>query len=273
MDYPRWREYLAFLKEHPYREQNGVPYIETGDGGGPPLLFLHGTLGAGDIWWQQIRVLAPAHRIVAPTYPRTEGLADLANRILGLMDALGIDRFIPIGTSMGGYLAQYLVAHRPERIAAAVFANTLPPYLSIRLRVWTRVLLYGLVPEERLFKQLRRFAENMVFLYEGANPFHRDYLLNALEKIDKATFLNRYRIMVTPFRVPEPEVPHLVIYSRGDQVIPRPIVERMLEAYPEAQKVELWGHFSYLSRPDKFTGALRWFFQNHVAALSPPSNT
>ena len=52
-------------------------YVLAGDTG-PALLLIPGTLGRGDIFWQQIEALEGRARIVAVTYPESGGVAEWA---------------------------------------------------------------------------------------------------------------------------------------------------------------------------------------------------
>ncbi len=272
----RWYRYLDFLRAHPYREENGIAYLEAGRGP-VTLLFLHGTLGAGDIWWQQIDAFARTgkYRVIAPTYPRIRGLKDLAERIMAFMDAREVDRFVPIGASAGGFLAQYLVARWPKRIRAAVFSHTLPPYLSIVGRIWLQVAYYRLLPEKKLVGRLKRFVHGVLWPSEAADPLVWQYLMENVEKLGKEGFLNRYRILLTPFRAPEPEVPHMVVIGNFDPLIPRAVNDRMKETYPGARVFTFkgGGHFPYLHEPQNYNFALNRFFEDFGIDPSPPSST
>lgn len=54
-------------------------------GPGPVLLLLPGTLGRGDIFWQQMAALRGRVRLLAVTYPATGGVAEWAADMAGLM--------------------------------------------------------------------------------------------------------------------------------------------------------------------------------------------
>lgn len=112
--------------------------IEAGEQG-PVLLLVPGTLGRGDIFWQQIRALKDRARILAVTYPAGGGVAEWADDLKALLDQRGVDRATVLGSSLGGYLVQYFAATYPDKVVRLLPANTLvsteasrsrPPYTS-----------------------------------------------------------------------------------------------------------------------------------------------
>jgi maspardin len=86
-------------------------YVSMG-AGEETILFLHGMTGAYDIWWHQLDALQADYRVIAVTYPAVDTLAEMEAGVLSILDAEGVDKFNVVGTSLGGYFAQYLVAHQ-----------------------------------------------------------------------------------------------------------------------------------------------------------------
>ncbi|MDQ0313608.1 alpha/beta fold hydrolase [Amorphus orientalis] len=132
----------AFSREHPEARDdlNGRDWgvLEVGDRG-PALLLVPGTLGRGDIFWQQMRALMDRVRIVAVSYPATGGVDEWADDLATLLDRRGIDRATVLGSSLGGLLVQFLAARHPDKVERLLPANTLvstdaarsrPPYTS-----------------------------------------------------------------------------------------------------------------------------------------------
>jgi pimeloyl-ACP methyl ester carboxylesterase len=89
-----------------------------------PILLLHGFPLDARMWDDQDSALEQAgYETVAPNLPGREPDNDLsswAERILHLLPS----EFIPVGCSMGGYLIFELWRQAPDRIPAAVFADT-----------------------------------------------------------------------------------------------------------------------------------------------------
>ena len=55
-----------------------------------------------------------------PTYT----VADMAEDAVGLLDALGIEKAVVLGGSMGGMITQYLLLNHTHRVSAAILAFT-----------------------------------------------------------------------------------------------------------------------------------------------------
>ncbi len=95
----------------------------------PALLFLHGAGMDHTVWALQTRYFAHRGRtVLAPDLPghgRSDGPAldsvgGLADWIIGLMDATGIETAALVGHSMGALTALEATARRPDRIDALV---------------------------------------------------------------------------------------------------------------------------------------------------------
>lgn len=125
----------AFAQEHPEARVtlNGREWgvIEVGSTG-PVLLLVPGTLGRGDIFWQQMRALQDRARIIAVTYPAQGGVADWAEDLALLFEQRGIERATVLGSSLGGFLVQYFAATHPDKVVRLLPANTLVSTVSAR---------------------------------------------------------------------------------------------------------------------------------------------
>src|SRR4029079_4406330 len=83
-------------------------------GNGTPLIMQHGFLGGSGYWVPQFPAFGKVFDIIAPDLPGFAGSAaelaqdsieGMAAAVIGLVDALGIDRFHLLGHSMGGMVA------------------------------------------------------------------------------------------------------------------------------------------------------------------------
>ena len=115
-------------------ETNGIRlhYLDH-SGGGPALLMGHGLTANAHFFDGLVAAgLSPALRVVAVDF-RGRGdsdkpdhgytIADHAEDLLGLMDALGLDEVVLGGHSFGGLVAYYLAANHPQRFSKCVLLD------------------------------------------------------------------------------------------------------------------------------------------------------
>ncbi|SES45718.1 alpha/beta fold hydrolase [Lentzea albida] len=94
-------------------------------GSGPELVLLHGTGGHLEAYSRDIAGLAEDFHVTAydmighgwsdlPDLPYTTDV--LSEHLVGLLDALGVERAHLSGESLGGWVAAWVAAHFPERV-------------------------------------------------------------------------------------------------------------------------------------------------------------
>jgi 3-oxoadipate enol-lactonase/4-carboxymuconolactone decarboxylase len=99
-----------------------------------PVLMLSHSLGQDHTMWDaQAADLSPHFRVLrydirghgaSEVTPGDYRIEQLASDALALANALGIERFAFCGLSLGGMIGQWIAAQAPERLMAAVLANT-----------------------------------------------------------------------------------------------------------------------------------------------------
>lgn len=102
----------------------------------PPLVCLHGIGGDATSFLPQLRGLSKGRRVLSwnmPGYGRSAPLAEmnfasLCDRLCAALDALGIERAILAGQSIGGMIAQEMAIRHPHRVAALVLIATVPAF-------------------------------------------------------------------------------------------------------------------------------------------------
>ena len=138
-DKPRW-ESLPLPPAMPKAEATGQ--VEVADGAqiyyaifdkaaalgkasGPPVILLHGGLGNGDHFAHQVPALADRFRVIAidsrgqgrSTLAKGKlGYPEMARDVVGVMDALHIQRASIVGWSDGGAIALALGIEHPDRV-------------------------------------------------------------------------------------------------------------------------------------------------------------
>ncbi len=114
----------------------------AGPAGAPTLLLLHGwTANSALNWYATYAALAERYEVVALDHRghgrgirsrRRFRLEDCADDAVALADALGIERFVPVGYSMGGPVAQLIWRRHPDRVSGLVLCSTARQFMGQR---------------------------------------------------------------------------------------------------------------------------------------------
>lgn len=104
-----------------------LPFDETGQGDGSPVVFLHG-FGGEKLTWTNIQTaLAPARRSIAfdlpghgkaLDWPRIGNAGVSAKAVVQSLEALEIGKVHMVGHSMGGAVAALIALQRPEMFSS-----------------------------------------------------------------------------------------------------------------------------------------------------------
>src|SRR5271169_1213825 len=116
---------------------NGIRINVTDNGhGNLAVVFLHCWGGSSRTWDRVLAALPPGYRTVAidqrgwgsSEHPSGGfSVANLANDTAGAIEALGLERYILVGHSMGGKTAQLLASRRPKGLVGLVLVASAPP--------------------------------------------------------------------------------------------------------------------------------------------------
>ncbi|MCS6973645.1 MAG: alpha/beta hydrolase [Cyclobacteriaceae bacterium] len=237
-------------------------YLVTGRGD-TTLLFLHGMGGSYDIWFQQISHFKNRYRIISVEYPPVHSLKDLGSGIVGILDKEAVQRAVVIGSSLGGYLAQYLTANYPDRVLMVSLGNTFPPNTEIKEKNAGLIRLLRILPEWLVIGQMRNRYEEEILPASGNSPTATAFLLTLLgTKVNKQNLLARYHCVVDYFDTPVPDsIPVQIIESDNDPLVSSSLREALKARYPTARVVTLnaQGHFPYLSHARQYNAILEKF--------------
>lgn len=226
------------------------------------VVFLHGMGGSGDIWFQQIEALKERFRCIAVTYPPVPNLDLLRFGILGILEKEKISNAHLVGSSMGGYLAQFLAAKDPARTRKVVLGNTFPPNNVVRRRAQMGVRYLPWVPEWAIMAGMRRNAQRVLFPAAGNSELVNAYLYEqTCGFMRKPDVIGRCACLCQTFTPPDltkREIPALVIEADNDPMVDGELREMLKAVYPSAtvKTLNRAGHFPYLNRPEEYTEAL-----------------
>lgn len=256
----------------PFASVNNIRLFYRLEGkAGAPVLVLSHSIGTDLAMWEpQIADLLPHFQVLrydtrghgASDAPKGEYSIELLGRdVLGLADALGIQKFAFCGLSMGGAAGQWLALNASERLTSLVLANTSPQF-GPRTNWETRIksvreggmaaIVDMVMPRFFSAETLARgdvYANSVKAVFLGTDPVGYTGCCAALRDVDNHTTLSKIRI------------PVLVI--AGDKDISTPWEghgEVLAREIPGARAVRLPAtHLSNIERPRSFTMALLEF--------------
>src|SRR5438067_11733711 len=144
-------------------------YEMEGPPAAPVLFLVHGLVATTQLnWFPAFPVLADRYRVVA-TDLRGHGrgfpsgnrfrLSDCADDIAAVADALGVERFIPVGYSLGGPVAQLVWHRHRDRVEGLVLAATSRNFGGTMRERSFYYTLPGLVALAKLLGRIRGEAE------------------------------------------------------------------------------------------------------------------
>ena len=132
--------------EHLTLRAAGASFHVARAGGGKPLVLLHGWPEFWATWEPVMRRLAARFTLVAPDLRgfgasdkpggqpgASWGAAEHARDVVGLLDALGLDRVGFIGHDVGGAVMQSLAREAPDRVAGLFLFDFVHPGIGARM--------------------------------------------------------------------------------------------------------------------------------------------
>jgi pimeloyl-ACP methyl ester carboxylesterase len=256
-------------------------------GSGPPVLFIHGTAGAGPVWASLVRELRgvrcllldrPGWGLSAPVdYTSYEYKSLVVDLLTGVLDALGVDRAQLVGGSIGNDWALRLAAAHPSRVDRAVLIGGGPLLGELRVPVPIRLLTSPLgailvrLPDKP--GQLRRLGHGASLDAGRLDPFiqWRMALTRETDSVrhERAmaravvSWLRGYRpgLTFTDAELAGIGQPTLWVYGTADPVGTVDTWRRVVELLPrgELQLVEGGGHVPWLDDPSQVGGHVSRF--------------
>lgn len=250
-------------------------YEDTG-GDGLPVLLLHGFPHRASLWRPQLVGLGGRFRLIAPDLPgfggseppadpQTWRIGDYADVADGLLAALGLEKAVVAGISMGGYVALSMMRRHPERVRALILVDTLPGADSIETRE-AREAQQREVLELGIDELAGRLLLRLLAPKNLADPALKHEVLKLMEHPAEAYVAGLEAMKRRPDSTPELgriQVPTLIVVGEEDVIAPPAVARAMEAAIPGARLVVLRGagHLSNLEEPAAFNEALASFLE------------
>lgn len=239
-----------------------LAYREAGSGA--PLVLLHGIGNQSGSWVQQLESLADRFRVIAwdaPGYGGSDQLApdspvaaDYAGALRDLLDALGIDRAVLVGSSLGCLMGTSFAAAHPDRVTCLMLFNAAGGHGALDERDRAEKLAARLAMLERLGPGGMAANPSSGLLSMVASDTARAIAAWSTAQIRPAGYAQAARMLSTgrltddARRYPGPVS---VIGASADTITPPAACRAIAAAFGNATYTELpgIGHLAYIEDP------------------------
>jgi 3-oxoadipate enol-lactonase len=241
-----------------------------GPPGSPALVLLHGLTASADLSWfrcfdalgSRFRVVSVEHRGYGGGLPLTGPfrLEDCADDAVGVADALGLGRFVPVGYSMGGAVAQLVWQRHRARVSGLVLCATSAVFLeTVRERgLWLALPAWTSVVRRAPWLGRRWVGSALLARFEGS-PW-RDWAAAELRRAHPAHMLTAAHELgrfSSVSWIGSVDVPVSVVVTTQDVLVPPARQEALAAAIPGAAVFRVQGdHGAPISAADRFVPAL-----------------
>ena len=127
----------------PILHANGIDLYYESHGAGPAVVLLHGFGDSGTLWDAQVAAFRDRYQVITLDmrgHARSDAPADLGlytqdqvvEDVRAVMDAVGVERAVVGGHSLGGYTSLRFYQRYPARVRGLILSDTGPGYRKMR---------------------------------------------------------------------------------------------------------------------------------------------
>ncbi len=257
-------------------------------GTGVPLLMVHGALVDHHLWDRIVPGLEPVADLIRPDLPIGAHLTavtrrdlltptDLADSFARLLDALGVDQAVVIGSDTGGALSQIFTSRHPDRVRALVLTSCdafdhFPPTI-IKLIQPTLAIPGSTRPLAALYRTRRGRRSVLgagLLLNKPIDDAIVEPWLTRLSRPENQQDVRFFLRHCKPGLAHEAAAalatfprPALIAWSRGDRLFPDADAERLAATIPDCELhwIEHAKTFSMIDQPDELVNIVRPFLE------------
>lgn len=268
--------------------------VQAGPESGTPVVFLHGFPEFWYGWRKQIDFFAQSgYRLIIPDQ-RGYNLSDkpkaireyqidlLTDDIIGLIDALHLERVSLIGHDWGGVVAWRFASQYPGRLEKLIILNVPHPGVMRRTlrqnraqRKKSRYILFFQIPRlPEWLIQRNDWSRGVQVLLDSSRPgtfsdsdvdryreaWSRPWAFRSMINWYRAALLTKAK----PARFPRIPAPTLLIWGTEDQFLGREMAEPSIKRCENGQLVFIEGatHWVHHEEPEQVNLLIRNFIEN-----------
>jgi len=240
-----------------------------------PLIFLPGVSGTAEIFYKQFLSLCPkGYRLISVQYPPFMDHTAWCKGFDRFLDKMQLNKVHLFGTSLGGYLGQCFVMHKPERVLSLVLCNTYADTQYYKDNA-PCVQMFPVMPEFMLKRMILSNFPTKIMEVEITNSV--DFMVQQLETLNQAELASRLTLnctvaeMLKPAEFPMDKSKITIMDTLDEVAVPERVRDEVYKFYPDAKFAELktGGNFPYLSRSDEVNLHLQVHLRNHGVLPNP----
>ncbi|MEM7704419.1 MAG: alpha/beta fold hydrolase [Pseudomonadota bacterium] len=245
-------------------------YTET-HGEGEPLLLIAGLGGKGSFWHKQVSMLADRFSVILHDHrgvgnsspaPVVTSSQEMAQDVLALMDAMGLESAHVVGHSTGGAIGQHMALMQPHRVKSLVLSASWPGPTQLfvdTFRTRRDILINCGV---RQYMMVGSLLASPAWSIAPTYPGIDEYLKQRIETFPGLEIeLARLNAVMTHdlrYRLKDITVPTGVISARDDCLTSPDMSDELATLIPGAKQVMLpeGGHFCPMTVTERYNQEL-----------------
>jgi len=249
------------------RHDLAVNYSDHGPDDVPSIIFIHGFPLNKSMWDMQVEALKDTYRVIAYDV-RGHGYSDSGNTkfsialfasdLLDLMDAIGLERTIVCGLSMGGYIALNAVINNPDRFDALILSDTqcIADSKIVKTKRWEAIQSIKENGVENYANEslINLFATESFFTRQKEIAAVKDMILSSSQESLANTLSALMTRKETCSKLSKITIPVLFIVGDQDNITPVTSSELMHNKIPSSylKIISHAGHLSNIENPSVF---------------------
>lgn len=261
-----------------------IHYRDQGNPAGPTLILLHGNSASLHTWEPVVRLLEkdfrlisydhPGHGLTGPSKSEDYSAAGMMAALDVVARAAGVERFVLVGHSMGGWIAwRYALAH-PDRVQGLILIDAAgaplregesPPPLNLGFKLlrirWLRPVISSIAPRAVIAKSLRQTLVDASLVTDAMVDRYWELLRYPGNRRAAALRTDVDREPAMFDRISEITVPTLILWGQQDALIHATAARTFQERLPQAKAIvyDRVGHVPMEELPEPTAADIRAF--------------
>jgi non-heme chloroperoxidase len=248
---------------------NGItlPYVEQGAHDGLPVILLHGYTDSWRSWqrvlphlqsWLHTYAISQRGHGAASIPPSGYGPRDMAKDVVAFMDALGIERAVIVGHSMGSVVAQHFAAANPTRMLGMVLIGAMRGYSGnpVIEELAAAIATINGAPDEAFVREFQKST----LAQPVPDDFFADIMADSLAVLEHVWRESMAAFLATP-PAEGMDAPTLIVWGDQDAVCAHADQLALVEVLPDVH-LRVYrgaGHGLHWEQPERFAADLSDF--------------